>query len=100
MADQAQPKPKRQRKPRSTLRPVADFDLKLIRVGLTRVQLAKAASVGRSTIHAILNPKTHPWRTGHVSTEVAKRLSTAYAKHANMSEEEAFAYLFEDETEA
>ena len=73
------------------------FEREIAKVGLSKAELAREAQIGLSTLHAIINPATQPNRVGGVRPNTAWKLARAFAAHAGVSQDDAFARLFVEE---
>ena len=67
------------------------------RAGLSLAEWARRADVNVSTIKGNINPEHQPKRRGYISSVVTWKLVRAYARAADITDQEAYALLIIEE---
>jgi hypothetical protein len=77
------------------IRPVENFKAIVARSGLALSELARLSGVSSRTVYGFVNPGWNPnRRLGGVMEVTAWKVSSGYAKHMEIDQEEAFNILF------
>lgn len=74
-----------------------DFADTIARAGFNISEFASAAGLERTTLYALLNPARYPERKGGMQRTTAWKIAGAYAARQQISIDEAFAILLQEE---
>jgi len=64
---------------------------------ISLAQFAREADLAESTIHALLNPASHPNRKGGMRRETAWKLANALSRRTRLTPQEAYRTLIVEE---
>lgn len=73
------------------------FTDSIAKAEISLAAFAREAGMAVSTIHALLNPSQHPHRKGGMRPDTAWKLANAFARHKQISPQEAYETLIVEE---